>query len=106
LKTFTETGGLTQTYDFDRYGNRAIISGYLQQQTLTPALQSLSNFNPANNRIANAVYDNAGNLTSAVQGHIFSYDAENRMTSHDDSQTVAVVDHQYFYSGDNKRVKK
>jgi RHS repeat-associated protein len=106
LKSFTETGGLAQVFEYDRYGNRAITSGYAQQQSITPAPQSLSAFNPANNRLVNAAFDSAGNLTSAVQGHLFSYDAENKLISHDDAQTVGVVDHQYFYDGEGKRVKK
>ncbi|HEY0324117.1 MAG TPA: RHS repeat-associated core domain-containing protein [Pyrinomonadaceae bacterium] len=106
LKTLTETGGLTQSYDYDRYGNRAVIAGYVQQQSITPTLQSLASFNQNNNRIVNAAYDSAGNLQSAVAGHLFSYDAENKLVSHDDAQTVGVVDNQYYYDGDGRRVKK
>lgn len=112
LKTFIETVhssqtvSLAQTYDYDRWGNRAITVGYRQSQTITPTPQSTSDFNPSNNRITNASYDNAGNLISAVSGYLFYYDAENKMIVHDDTSTVGTLDNQYSYDGDGQRVKK
>jgi RHS repeat-associated protein len=112
LKTFSETegssqtAGLSQVYEYDRWSNRAVTVGYRQQQGLMSTPQSTDDFNPNNNRIKNAVYDNAGNLTSAVAGHLFYYDAENKMTAHDDTSTVGTLDSQYSYDGDGRRVKK
>jgi RHS repeat-associated protein len=108
LKSFSETGGLTQTYDYDRWGNRAVTAGYTDPLAKIPTPTSLSHFN-SNNRIKvyddNQGYDAAGNL-KVVAGHSFAFDAENRMTAHDDGQTVGTVDDQYAYDGDGKRVKK
>jgi RHS repeat-associated protein len=96
LQSATEGGYWSQGYSYDRWGNRAVISGLVLTPALTP--QTLGAFNTANNRLATWVYDQAGNLTQDGLGRTFDYDAENR-------QTRAVAD-TYFYDGEGRRVKK
>lgn len=110
LSSATETGAWSQTYDFDRYGNRAIrIGSYIPQPQLTPQSSTptdYSAFNQGNNRIAvpGFGYDAAGNLTSdpTTVANAMIYDGENRQVSH----TKAGVTTTYFYDGDGHRVKK
>lgn len=45
-------------------------------------------------------YDEAGNLTRDFNGHTFSYDAENHLTTYDNGAAV------YSYDGDGRKVKK
>lgn len=111
LLTATETGGWTQSYDYDRWGNRGVRAGShipTARQTPTSTSTDLSGlFNQANNRIKTAeyAYDAVGNLTSmpdkvAGPSNMMTYDAENRQTTF--NGTVG----QYFYDGDGRRVKK
>ncbi|MBD0369932.1 MAG: RHS repeat protein [Pyrinomonadaceae bacterium] len=97
LKTYSETNGLSQTFDYDRWGNRAITAGYVQDQTLTP--QSLSAFG-TNNRLLNSQYDLAGNVTQDGAGRTFGYDGENKQSSFNNGAAT------YQYDGDGRRVKK
>ena len=115
LKTASESGGGTpwsQTYDYDRYGNRAVTGtgSYLPSQALTP--QSLNVFDTATNRLdgmngmntVTVAYDGAGNLTRDWGGRSFTYDGENRMVSFDTLGTDG--DTTYYYDGEGRRVKK
>ena len=100
LKTAGETSAWNQTFDYDRYGNRAVQTGsHIPNPMFTP--QSLSDFSASNNRIiaAGYEYDAAGNMTRDVSGRIFGYDAENHQINF--NNLVA-----YSYDGDGKRVKK
>jgi uncharacterized protein RhaS with RHS repeats len=101
LKTANESSGAnwSQTYDYDRYGNRCVIasSGYTLS-LLTPVAQS--DFNTTNNRLVASTYDSVGNQTTDAQSRTFTYDAENRQLTF--NGTVG----QYFYDGDGRRVKK
>ena len=115
LKTASESGGGTpwsQTYSYDRYGNRAVMGpgDYLPSQALTP--QSLNVFDTATNRLdgmngmntVTVAYDGAGNLTRDWSGNSFKYDGENRMVSFDTTGTDD--DTTYYYDGEGRRVKK
>ncbi|MEK6303428.1 MAG: RHS repeat-associated core domain-containing protein [Acidobacteriota bacterium] len=110
LSTATESGAWSQTYDCDRYGNRAIRNtSYIPSPILTPQSTTptdLSAFNQGNNRIALAGfgYDSAGNVTSdpTTAANAMLYDAENRQISY----TKAGVTTSYSYDGDGRRVKK
>ncbi|MEK6409751.1 MAG: RHS repeat-associated core domain-containing protein [Acidobacteriota bacterium] len=101
-----------QTYDIDRWGNRAVnnTSTYIPSPGLTP--QSLTTFDTATNRIkpsemAGIGYDTSGNLTSqpnAVSGtDIMVYDAENHQTSYTKAGAGTTS---YSYDGDGHRVKR
>ena len=101
LSSASENSGAnwSQTYGFDRYGNRWVSAstGYTLS-TLTPTNSGA--FNTANNRLFASGYDFAGNQTSDAQSRQFTYDAENRQL------TLNSTAGQYFYDGDGHRVKK
>lgn len=99
LHAFTESGFRSQTYDYDRHGNRW-VSGYKPFPTLTPSSQS--DFNSGTNRLAAHLYDAAGNTTSNPVGS-FTYDAENRQISLTAPMVGTVT---YAYDGEGRRVKK
>jgi RHS repeat-associated protein len=104
LTSATETGAWTQTYDYDRFGNRAVRNtSYIPQPQLTPQSAfagDVSAFNASNNRVVSSQYDATGNQTVDGQNRTFTFDAENRQT------TFNVTSGQYFYDGDGHRVKK
>jgi YD repeat-containing protein len=104
LSSASETGGWTQTYDYDRFGNRAVRNtSYIPQPQLTTQSAfagDMSAFNASNNRLVASLYDAAGNQTSDAQTRTFAYDAENRQITFNGTAG------QYFYDGDGRRVKK
>ncbi len=110
LAQATETGGTnewSQTYSYDRFGNRA-VAGTIFDAALTPP--SLGAFDSATNRIKPAVmtgfsYDTAGSVTSDphTPANGIIYDAENRQTSY---TKTGVGTTSYSYDGDGHRVKK
>jgi RHS repeat-associated protein len=110
LSSAAESGAWAQTYDFDRYGNRAVrAASYIPNASLTPQSAfagDLSAFNANNNRIqlTGFGYDSAGNLTSdpTTAANAMVGDAENRQISY----TKAGVATTYSYDGDGRRVKK
>jgi RHS repeat-associated protein len=106
LSSASENSGASwsQTYGFDRYGNRW-VNGYIVpgNESRTPTSQSA--FNQSNNQIqlSGFSYDAAGNLkndpTTVVNAML--YDAENRQVSYAKNGTTT-----YSYDGDGHRVKK
>jgi RHS repeat-associated protein len=110
LSSASEGPAWSQTYDCDRYGNRAVrIGSYIPQPQLTPPSSSPTDFT-AFNQSTNGMavvgfgYDSAGNLTSdpTTNANGIVYDAENRQVSY----TKAGVTTTYTYDGDGRRVKK
>jgi len=99
LQSATETSAWSQTYGYDRFGNRAVTSssGY-PLSPLTPT--SLAAYNPSSNRLNANGYDNSGNQTQEGVSRTFTYDAENRQL------TFNTTAGQYAYDGDGRRVKK
>jgi RHS repeat-associated protein len=95
-----------QTYDYDRWGNRAVNPGSMTipNPILTPQL--LTDFNTTNNRIQKAGfgYDVTGNLTKdpTTAPDAMVYDGENKQVSY----TKASLSTTYSYDGDGHRVKK
>ena len=116
LKTARETGsgtGWSQTYQYDRYGNRAVTANsqgtasYLPvvDQTLTP--QALTSFNTSSNRLKGLVaYDGAGNLTQDWGMRNFKYDGENRMVDFNVTAGGTLTHVKYRYDGEGRRVQK
>ena len=112
LKTATETGsgtGWMQTYQYDRYGNRAVTGAdsYLPMtdQTLTP--RALTSFNTSSNRLNGLVaYDGAGNLTQDWAGRNFKYDGDNRMVDFRVTAGGMLKNVKYHYDGEGRRIKK
>jgi len=124
LSTAEELIGTTsqwkQTYDYDRWGNRAVrVGSYIPNPRQTPISNSAADlpnlFNQTNNRIiailagdATTQYDYyaGGNLKSMpnkTQGFAtdtMGYDAENHQIKFNSTTQ------NYFYDGDGRRVKK
>ena len=115
LKTAAESGSGTawsQTYAYDRYGNRRVTAGaaHGSNQALTP--QSTADIAASTNRLAGTkgvnltvAYDAAGNLKADWAGNAFKYDGDNRLVAFDapmgtDSDTA------YAYDGEGRRVRK
>ncbi|HEX5731195.1 MAG TPA: RHS repeat-associated core domain-containing protein [Blastocatellia bacterium] len=105
--TSASEAGWSQTYDYDRYGNRWVSQsiGYTVDPTLTPRV--LQHYNAATNRISmnGYTYDISGNQFTQVRNSInetYGYDSENRMTS----LTSGAGSAGYAYDGEGRRVKK
>ena len=114
LKTAAESGSgspWSQTYAYDRWGNRRVTAGaaHGSNQALTP--QSTADIAAGTNRLsgtngANAVgYDGAGNLTDDWAGRSFKYDGDNRLVAFDEPMGTD-SDTTYVYDGDGRRVQK
>ncbi|HEU4932648.1 MAG TPA: HNH/ENDO VII family nuclease [Pyrinomonadaceae bacterium] len=112
LATAQENNGSSwkQNFDYDRYGNRKLLSGTTLPAALTPSNNPI--INPNNNRIdvaatgqTNVSYDDAGNLTREFGGHTYQYDAENKMVSYDGGATGS-GGASYSYDGNGNRVQK
>jgi RHS repeat-associated protein len=89
---------VTQTFGYDRFGNRKI----------TAASGGVNSYNPTydltNNRISGMTYDAAGNITSdpATGAGAMTYDAENRMLTASGSSGGG----SYVYDGEGRRIKR
>jgi len=92
----------SQTYDYDRNGNRAVdpVSTYVPLPSLTP--QSLAAYDSTRNRWNHAVYDGAGNITSDLL-RVFTYDADDHQTS---IAVPGIGTTTYVYEGLGHRVQK
>jgi RHS repeat-associated protein len=108
LKMMSELGGWSQTYSYDRFGNRWVSAGNVPSPQQTP--QTQTSFDAATNRINSSVmtgfsYDSVGNLTSdpTTLANGIAYDPENRQTSYTKSGAGATT---YSYDGEGQRVKK
>jgi RHS repeat-associated protein len=96
ISSVVEPNVFTQTYGYDRWGNRRI----------TGATGGVNNYNPAydtgSNRIVGPGYDKAGNITSDVlTGGTMIYDAENRLLT-----ATAGGGGIYAYNADGKRTRR
>ena len=114
LKTAGETGSGTawsQTYAYDRYGNRRVTAGasHGSNQALTP--QSTADIAAGTNRLAGlkgvntVAYDAAGNLKADWAANAFKYDGDNRLVAFD-HPTGTDSDTTYAYDGEGRRVRK
>ena len=128
IKDAKEMAGTTenwkQTFKYDRYGNR----NFDEPNTTATAtfLKNCNNFttvctadvpivNPTVNTTTNKnqlngyTYDNVGNTTKDAQNRKFTYDGENKqikVETLDSYGNVTSTLGEYFYDGDEKRVKK
>jgi RHS repeat-associated protein len=109
ILTAGEASVWTQTYAYDQWGNRAVVSGasystYIPNPGFTPQVTSPTAALPyTNNQWTGATYDptSTGNMM-AVNGMSFTYDAENRQTSlamNGNPNTGS-----YSYDGEGRRV--
>ncbi len=98
-----------QTFTFDRYGNHRFETANGSTTTLDPNCpEAICNptISTANNRLSSTgwQYDAAGNTTADPEGRTFIYDGENKQTEVRDQYNTVIG--QYFFDGDEKRVKK
>ena len=111
LKTAGESGAgapWSQTYAYDRYGNRRLTAGssHGSNPTLTP--QSTVDIDTATNRLAGTrgsnpvAHDAAGNLTADWAGNAFTYDGDNRLVAFDHT-TGTDSDTTYDYDGGRQK---
>ena len=114
LKTAAESGSgaaWSQTYAYDRYGNRRVTAGasHGSNQTLTP--QSTADIAAGTNRLAGTkgvntvAYDAAGNLKADWAANAFKYDGDNRLVAFDKAMGTD-SDTTYAYDGEGRRVRK
>jgi len=96
-ETASQTLRWTQSYVYDRYGNRTSLTNTGSEAALLPT-QSTPAVTAATNRFTSFTYDNAGNVKIDAAGNSFVYDAENRQTGAGTSG--------YSYDGDGLRVRK
>ena len=114
----TETGNWTQTYVFDPYGNRALLSSSSDASTGVPLLLDAVTASTTSvpfgtnnhwNGAGITYTDGRGNLTGAsASPNSFSatYDAENRQIQTSSIVGGSTTTANYTYDGDGKRVSK
>lgn len=105
VKSATEKVGETQTWKqtflYDRFGNKNFDVPNTTTLGLCAAAVCNPTANPANNRLVDYGYDNAGNITTDAESRTFGYDAENRqITASGNNLSMS-----YAYDGNGKRVK-
>ncbi len=81
-----------QTYAYDQWGNRALVTN-TPGSTVATVPSSISHYDPATNRIRQSVfpsvhYDAAGNMDVTTAGEGLTYDAENRITQYVGGKTI------------------
>lgn len=98
----------SQTFTYDRYGNRRFNTADPNYTTTLPAGCQVAVCNPQidpqTNKLIGYTFDNAGNTTVDAEGRTFTYDAKNKQTKVVNAQQQTVGE--YFYDGDGNRVKK
>jgi RHS repeat-associated protein len=105
LRTAGSTGW-SQTYVYDRFGNRAVLgTSTIPASGQTPVVSqdteaAVRQIFPSN-RWSGATHDNGGNQLTRFGGQ-FSYDAENRLKQ----ATIGTTVTEYSYDGEGRRVKK
>ena len=100
LDVATEGGGWSQDYEYDRYGNRCVIGGFILPENVGLTPQTMNAFNGLTNRLVASSYDTSGNQLQDAGGRSFTYDAENRQLTFNGTAAT------YGYDGDGRRVKK
>ena len=117
LSLASETGGWTQNYNYDAFGNRAVAAGsYMPNEGFTPSGTVASVFPRSDNRLvrgAGDAYDGAGNQTAwatvpaSASGSWFTYDGENRLLA---ANVAGDCSHaggaSFVYDGEGRRVQK
>jgi RHS repeat-associated protein len=95
-----------QQFGYDRFGNRLTHNKFIGTTQITLDNKTHPTIDAATNRFnlgQGFVYDKNGNLTNDAEGRGFTFNGENK-------QTVVMNGNvkvgEYFYDGENKRVKK
>ena len=112
LKTASESSGWSQTYVYDRYGNRAVLAGsWIPYANGTPTVADQLDTTvaaqfPSNRWSSGLTYDNGASnsvglvTTSGTQS--YTYDGENRLKTATNGSVFA----SYSYDADGRRVGK
>ncbi len=105
LSSFSETGGKSQSFGHDAFGNvwQNAASGVPPLRQTGASWYLLGG--TVNNRLANTAYDAAGNQTqlSVAAGTVASYDGEHRMSRIKAGSTEIAS---YVYDAEGRRVAK
>ena len=106
-----ETNGVnqtwTQSFGYDRYGNRTSLSQNVGGQQLEINNLTLPEIDPITNRFREGQgyrYDAAGNLIENAEGRGFIFNGDNKQVEVRDAQHALVGTYQY--DGEGKRIKK
>jgi RHS repeat-associated protein len=99
LTAASEASGWSQTYGYDNFGNRAVLTGVVNSYATPTAISQYANNRWNGNGTG---YDSAGNQT-ALPYRTFTYDAENRLVASTQPNTAAIS---YSYDGDGRRAMK
>jgi RHS repeat-associated protein len=108
LKSAAETSNSQaswqQTFDYDRWGNRSVVSATSGMVGDNPSISTSTNRITAQSG-EYYDYDDAGNLTVDRVGNKYSFDGESRQAefTYSGGSTPAA---QYYYDGEGHRVKK
>jgi len=86
---------VNRTYQYDAYGNRTACTQVGPNDCQGFSINSAEN----KNRITQAGYDLAGNLTG-LSGHVYSYDAMNMMTR----DTYGQLAREFVYTAEDERI--
>jgi RHS repeat-associated protein len=89
----------TQSYGYDRVGNRTSVTNTGQDSGSLPP-PSTAQVDTATNRLIGYLYDEAGNQRQDSSGRLLEYDAENRLKRLNSGAAI------YTYDGDGRRVTK
>jgi uncharacterized protein RhaS with RHS repeats len=103
-QTATESGGWSEGFSYDQFGNMWVSSySGISVTPATPTTQSF--YSASNNRFTGVGYDGVGNQLTALYPttSTFSYDAENRQKSAYNTTNGTST---YTYDGDGHRVTK
>ena len=106
-ETANGTQTWTQSFGYDRYGNRTTFAQDVGGQQLQINNLTLPQIDPVTNRFLASEgysYDSSGNLTGDPQGRSFIFNADNKQSEVIDGDGNRVGE--YFYDGNGKRVKK
>lgn len=97
----------SQTFGYDRYGNRTSFAQEINGQPSTPGNLTLPQIDPTTNRFQTGqgyAYDLAGNLIRDPDGRQFVFNGENKQILVRDERDVTIGE--YRYDGSGRRVKK
>jgi len=86
---------VNRTYQYDAYGNRTACTQVGPNDCQGFSINSAEN----KNRVTQAGYDLAGNLTN-LSGHVYSYDATNMMTR----DTFGQLAREFVYTAEDERI--
>jgi RHS repeat-associated protein len=109
METFNLAGSWSRAFGYDNAGNMWVSSGNgVGISPATPQGQRAYSQLTLTNRLADATYDSAGNLTTDLVSNTYLYDAENKQRSCTitNESTGSSTTGTYTYDGDGHRITK